>query len=331
MGSSSTSSTPLPAAFQEAFQRRAAPGNRLTFADFMALALYDEQVGYYRQPRQRVGYAPGTDFFTASTSGPVFGGMIAAACTTLLRGENPADYDFVEIGAETEGGVLTGVPHPFARSRVIRPGDPITLDGQCVVFSNELFDAQPFRRFVRQSDGWRELAVTLEGAELSETSIPLADPPPELPAAAPEGYVIDAPLAAANLLREITAQPWHGLFVACDYGKTWADLCTNHPAGTARSYHRHVQGNALLDHPGEQDLTCHICWDWLEASLRQTGFETVSLESQEAFLVKHAAGFIQDIATAEAARFSERKLAVMQLLHPAHLGQKFQVLHALRR
>ena len=33
---------------------------------------------------------------------------------------------------------------------------------------------------------------------------------------------------------------------------------------------------------------------------------------------------------AEATRVSPRKLALLQLLHPSHLGQKFQVLHARR-
>src|SRR5258708_20888689 len=45
----------------------------ISFARFMALALYDPRVGYYCRDRARVGYAAGTDFFTASTSGPIFG------------------------------------------------------------------------------------------------------------------------------------------------------------------------------------------------------------------------------------------------------------------
>ena len=37
-----------------------------------------------------------------------------------------------------------------------------------------------------------------------------------------------------------------------------------------------------------------------------------------------------DRLAAEANRLSPRKLSLMQLLHPSHLGQKFQVLHACR-
>ena len=42
----------------------------------MELALYHPTLGYYRHSGPRVGYGRGTDFFTASTSGPLFGELI---------------------------------------------------------------------------------------------------------------------------------------------------------------------------------------------------------------------------------------------------------------
>lgn len=301
----------------------------MPFARFMELALYDPVVGYYRRDRSRVGYAPGTDFFTASTSGPIFGELVAAACVTLLAGRDPRDFTFVEIGAESPEGVLAGVTHPFGAAQVRRVGEPIVLAGRCVVFSNELFDAQPFHRCVFRRGAWRELGVAVRNDTLLE--VELTTPPPvPLPPAAPEGYAIDAPLAAAALAREIAAQPWNGLFLACDYGKSWRELTEAAPAGTARAYHRHTQSNDLLARPGEQDLTCHVCWDWLIDALAQGGFAAPAVEPQEAFFVHHAGEFIAATSAAEAARFSQKKLALLQLLHPAHLGQKFQVLHAWR-
>ena len=73
-----------------------------------------------------------------------------------------------------------------------------------------------------------------------------------------------------------------------------------------------------------------MCWDWLSEALAHAGFAEPKLESQEAFFIRQAGELIAAISTAEAARLSQRKLALMQLLHPSHLGQKFQVLHALR-
>jgi hypothetical protein len=63
------------------------------------------------------------------------------------------------------------------------------------------------------------------------------------------------PLAAAALAEQLSAPGWSGLFVACDYGKSWRELIEAAPNGTARAYYRHAQSNELLARPGEQDLT----------------------------------------------------------------------------
>ncbi|HVU24344.1 MAG TPA: SAM-dependent methyltransferase [Opitutus sp.] len=319
----------LSPAFAAAFRRHAGAGGAMAFNRFMALALYDPQVGYYRRDRRRVGYGRDTDFFTAATSGPVFGGLVAAACVELLASPEAASFTFVEIGAEPGASILAGVAHPFAGVRTIRVGEPPELSGRCVVFSNELFDAQPFRRFAFRGGRWRELGVALAGGALGEVELDV-EPPAQLPAAAPEGYVIDAPLAAADLARTIAAQPWSGLLVACDYGKSWPEITDACPAGTARAYRHHQQSNDLLASPGEQDLTCHICWDWLVTALRDHGFAAPQIDSQEAFFVRHAAAYLAPAVAADATGFSRRKQSLLQLLHPAHLGRKFQVLHAVR-
>lgn len=336
------SSPPLPSPalnpeFRAAFLRAADAAGAMSFARFMELALYDAGVGYYRRNHARVGYGPGTDFFTASTSGPLFGELVVAACVNLLGGRSPGDFAFVEIGAEPSnpdqgltGGVLANVKHPFASARIAQLGEELALAGRCVVFSNELFDAQPFRRFVFRGRAWGELGVALRGDSLSEIELPHQPAEAFLPLTAPEGYHIDAPMAATTLAKQIAAQPWTGLFLACDYGKTWRELTEATPQGTARAYFRHSQSNDLLARPGEQDLTCHVCWDWLADALARAGFASPSIESQEAFFIHHAAEFIAATSAAEASRMSQRKLSLMQLLHPAHLGQKFQVLHALR-
>ncbi len=341
----STSIDSLPtAAFLERFDARAtaAVGGILRFDAFVDLALYDQEVGYYRQDRPRVGYAAGTDFYTASTSGPLFGELICAACRTLLPSESLRDYTFVEIGAETPGGILTGVSAPFGTTRAVSVGAAIQLGGRCVVFSNELFDAQPFRRWIRRGGEWRELGVIAEPAPdgrvhlrevlmpLSETIAPF-DSDIQLPDTAAEGYLLDLPVAANALLTAIAAQPWSGLFVAFDYGKWWGQVSHETPGGTARAYFRHEQHNDLLARPGQQDLTCHVVWDWLAHGLTTHGFAEVQVESQEAFFIHHAGEFISETMAAEATRMSSRKLSLMQLLHPANLGQKFQVLHGRRK
>jgi SAM-dependent MidA family methyltransferase len=230
--------------------------------------------------------------------------------------------------ADRQPDILVAYP-AVDPARTVRLGATRNITGRCVVFSNELFDAQPFRRLTFRRGAWRELGVELRDARLDCVELAAAVPA-SFPAEAPEGYIIDAAIAAAELLASIIKEPWTGLFVACDYGKSWAELATNTPEGTARAYFRHTQSNALLANAGQQDLTCHICWDWLVDQLNLGGFTNSKIESQESFLIRHAGEFISGLATAEAPRLSQRKLAVMHLIHPSHLGQKFQVLHASR-
>ena len=47
----------------------------------------------------------------------------------------------------------------FLGAKTVRLGERVTLDGECVVFSNELFDAQPFVRSVFRDGRWVEMGV----------------------------------------------------------------------------------------------------------------------------------------------------------------------------
>lgn len=307
----------------------------ISFFDFMRIALYHPGAGYYSRPRERVGFAGSTDFFTATTTGAVFTDLVVEACATLVAPRALTDFQFVEVGAEPEGGLL-GKQHPFGGSSLLRRDDPIAIPGRAVVFSNELFDAQPFHRLVFTGGCWREIGVdlikrNLVEAIMPEFSTPVHQAAGRLPKESVEGYHLDLPLAAVHLLEKlVTASSWRGLLILFDYGKSWRELTEVTPQGTARAYRRHRQSNNLLADPGEQDLTCHICWDWLEEILAKNGFENRSLQSQEAFFVTHAAAAIERIITARPGQFDPRRQTLQQLLHPGNMGQKFQVLSARR-
>ena len=322
--------------FFEIFATEPAAATGVPFARFMELAMYHPTAGYYTRDFKRVGRDDKADFFTATSFNPVFGELVVAAVIKLLAPAAPADFVFVEIGAEPGGGILRGLAHPFGRYQTISLGQPFVLPAKAVVFSNELFDAQPFNRVVWRGGRWRELGVLLTGRHLREVELPEFSPEvaawaERLPKTAEENYHIDLPLRTVPIMERIVGQPWSGLFLAFDYGKYWHQLAQNIPSGTGRTYYRQKMGNDLLDRPGRQDLTCHICWDWLEDGLARAGFGEARVESQESFFAHHAAAALAAITKAEASSFSPRKRMVLQLLHPANMGQKFQALHALRK
>lgn len=313
-----------------ALLRREARGGVVSFARLVEAALYAPGLGYYVPDRPRVGKAAGTDFTTAAALGPMFGDLIAGAAKSLV-GDLKA-HALVEVGAEPGQSHHSGVASRFAELRTFRFGAEPTFPARCVLVANELLDAQPFHRFVRQGGAWRELGVRVDGAELTVEPLPEFSTPAAaafvvgLPAAE-EGWILDAPLAAEELLRKLLAGSWTGAVILLDYGKTVAQCLDSSPAGTARAYRGHQLSGAMLENLGSQDLTCHVLWDRLEPVLVETGFRNVRLDRQEAFFVKHAAAEMERIALSGDPEATGRLRA---LTHPAHFGAKFQVLHAVR-
>jgi len=308
----------------------------LSFARYMELAMYHPTAGYYTRDFKRVGRDDKADFFTATSFSPVFGELVVAAAVKLLAPGLPADYTFVEIAAEPGAGILRDVPHPFASYKPISFGQPFIFPAKSVVFSNELFDAQPFHRVVWRAGRWVELGVALHGRHLREVELPEFSPElaafaDRLPKTSEENYHIDLPIRTVPMLERLVEPKWSGLFLAFDYGKFWPELAEHAPNGTIRTYHRQKMGSDILARPGKQDITGHVCWDWLEDGLVRAGFGETRVDSQESFFMTYAAETGAAITKAEAGTFSLRKRMLMQLLHPAHMGQKFQALHALRK
>lgn len=322
-----------PAARHEALVallRREARDGVVSFARLVEAALYAPGLGYYVTDRRRVGKAAGTDFTTAAALGPMFGELIAGAAKSLV-GDLQA-HVLVEVGAEPGQDHFAGVASRFAELRTFRVGAEPAFPARTVLVANELLDAQPFHRFVRQGGVWRELGVRVDGSALTvETldgfSAPIAAEFAGALPAAEEGWVIDAPLAAEELLRKLFAGGWSGAVIFLDYGKTIAQCLESSPAGTARAYRSHQLSGAILENLGSQDLTCHVLWDRLEPVLVETGFRNVRLDRQEAFFVKYAAAEMERIALSGDPEATGRLRA---LTHPAHFGAKFQVLHAVR-
>jgi len=313
-----------------ALLRREARDGVVAFARLVEVALYAPGLGYYASDRVRVGKVSGTDFTTAAALGPMFGQLIAGAAKTLVG--DLKTYALVEVGAEPGQTHYAAVASQFAELRTFRFGATPDFPARSVLVANELLDAQPFHRFVRQGGVWRELGVRVDHPAL--TLEPLGDCSGPVAAefalslpVAEEGWIIDAPLAAEELLRELFAGGWAGAVILLDYGKTVAQCLESSPAGTARAYRHHQLSGAILENLGSQDLTCHVLWDRIEPVLAEAGFRGVRLDRQEAFFVRHAAAEMERIAMSGDPEATGRLRA---LTHPAHFGAKFQVLHGFR-
>lgn len=322
---------PVPSGFLDVLREKAGEGTATIGLDrFIDCALYHPEFGYYTGPRKRVGRDPQSDFYTASSLGPVFARLVVGAVKSLLRG-SLAEFTFVEIGPENKGGIVEHLDSiPFKECRVIRPGDPLDLPARSVVFSNELLDAQPFRRFVFRQGEWLESVVRIGERSLSTALQPPLHTLPDLPGSVPEAYTIDWPSGAHALMDSICQTPWSGLFIAFDYGLEQDTVFNSRPEGTGRTYSGHTMGTDLLENPGQRDITCHLIWEECQRILDRWQFTDICLQRQETFFMHHATEVLNPMIAAAPPGFSREKQTLMELLHPDNMGHKFQVLHARR-
>ncbi len=277
---------------------------RMTFAAFMARALYDPTTGYYAR------YGPGRDYRTAPQTSPAFGHLIGAALAHMWRalGE-PARFVAVEPGAG-DGRLAAGaVAYLRARApaaaRAIRyvaldrrpaacpgfvVGDagalPVAPVEGCVL-SNELFDALPVHRLVGRRDGLTELWVEQRAGGPAFVEAPLSDPslaallPPLRP-----GQVADVAPAADAIYAELCGAVARGFVLTIDYGGEGDELYGPHRmAGTLVAYRRHRVVDDPLAMPGEQDLTAHVDFGRLRAVGERHGLRTLAYTSQRRFLL----------------------------------------------
>ena len=311
----------------------------MTYRDYIEIVLYHPTHGYYNQKKQRVGRSAHADFYTSESLGKVFAELIFNAAQNLLNNKDLSSYHFIEIGAEPNSSLLEQLPeHPFKKQTVIRNDDILKLENEpVIIFANEWLDALPFHRLVYLNGQWFEKAITLNDQDnleetlLEELSNPIQSIANRFPTEALNGYQMDVSPESENQIQSIMEQRWSGLVMLFDYGKTWNEIATQMPNGSARTYCKHKQGTNLLDRPGSSDITYDICWDFIQEVFDNDEKTQYQLQSQEAFFVNHAQDRIKKILSQTQFTFSQTKQTLLELIHPANMGQKFQTLHALRK
>lgn len=306
----------------------------IPFDEFVQWALYDPKIGYYQRAKKRVGKDINNDFYTSSTLGSIWGELIIESSITMLGKNIPSEFVFVEIAAEPQTSILQGLQHPFKSHQIIRLGDKIDIPEKAVVYSNEWLDAQPFKRFkyCKKQKCWVEIFVGLDNSKLVQIEgKPDQSESFPFPKISTDGYLIDWPTGSIFSLNElITKSQWNGIFMTFDYGLDINTLLNDRPEGTARAYRRHNLTNSLLTNVGDQDITCHLCWNSLQECLKKAGFEKINLTNQEAFLLKNARAKIKKIFEKSTEGLNPKMLALRELIHPAHLGHGMQALSAAR-
>ena len=338
----------------------------------MEAALYSPEIGYYERPQQVIGRAG--DYFTSVSVGDVFGRLLAFQFAEWLEAV-PADrLQLVEAGAhhgQLARDVLTWlreqrpqlaesleywIIEPSAQRQIIQRtelstfGSSVRWGGslsdlpgsgvQGIIFSNELLDAMPVRRFGWDAPGreWFEWGVGIRENRLAWEKLPVEPEearalleeaglllPEEAMAHVPDQFTVEVSAAAASWWREAAARLRFGKLLAIDYGLRAEEFFAPHrQAGTVRAYYRHHSNPDILDRPGEQDLTAHVNFTHVQSAGEAAGLQTEGGLTQARFLTEIARKTWEDRARFGA--WTSPCLRQLQtLIHPEHLGLSFQV------
>jgi len=248
----------------------------ITVADFMSIALYHPEYGYYSRTARRTGRAG--DFFTGVDVGPLFGELLCRQFAEMWRGVDAASpFDLVEAGA-ANGQLARDVldtaerdDRPFydairlhlvESSPTARQAQRETLGHHAVklhassatlppsvhgvIYANELLDALPVHSVAMTEEGLREHYVDLAGDRLVErlgqpSTDALQRHLADLGARLEPGWRAEINLAAPAWVARACRALHRGFLLIIDYGHQAQELYSaTHAGGTLRTFHRHV-------------------------------------------------------------------------------------------
>jgi SAM-dependent MidA family methyltransferase len=336
---------------------------RISAAEFIELALYHPELGYYASKPRRSGACG--DFYTSVDIGPLFGEMIAAQLAEmweLLRCGRAEHFDLVEAGAgdgRLTRDVLDAAAREYPafydrirvtlveRSASARQAQRIALSehldrvAACsaelphgvtgIIIANELLDALPVHVVRLTNDGWREIHVTEVGGQLEEVEAPITDAAicAHLAASGPlpqPGWRGEVGLAASRWVRAAAESLDRGFILLFDYGHDTAELrSVIHANGTLMTYRRHTAGTAdWLGSPGECDLTAHVDLTALRTAAEAAGLRTLGVVDQTYFMM--ALGITDRVRNGNDLPALSRRLAAKMLIVPGGLGSTIKVM-----
>ncbi|MGA3164223.1 MAG: SAM-dependent methyltransferase [Verrucomicrobiota bacterium] len=199
-----------------------------------------------------------------------------------------------------------------------------------IIFSNELLDAMPVRRFGwdAKQKVWFEWGVAVDGekfvwAKIHNSQFAIRNP--QLEAILPDGYTIETTPAAQNWWREAASLLQRGKLMTIDYGFTADEMFSpSRTRGTLRAYFRHRAGDDLLANVGQQDLTAHVNFSAIQTAGESAGLTTESFLTQPQFLTRILERTPKDKSFGE--WNASRTRQFQTLTHPEHLGRAFRVL-----
>jgi SAM-dependent MidA family methyltransferase len=329
----------------------------ISFRDFMEMALYYPDLGYYTSASDKIG--ENGDFYTSATLTPVFGALIGKQVEEMWHLLDEKPFTIVEYGAGTGAlckAILTYLKSNkklyeelnyviIEKSPVMREKEKMQLTEkvtwydsiECLpeisgcVLSNELVDNFAIHQVVMK-DELMEVFVGYENGTFVEILKPaffeLKEYLSELKVQLPKGYRTEINLEATKWMKQIGLALKKGYVLTIDYGYPSSELYeTYRQNGTLVCYHKHrINTNPYL-FIGGQDITSHVNFSALCLWGYKNGMEFCGFTDQADFLL--ALGFneyLKKMGKQDGAYFNYKKEFFLTHTLLTDMGNKFKVL-----
>ncbi len=294
----------------------------ITFRDYMEMALYHPEHGYYNSNRPKMGREG--DYLTSPQVHSVFGYMVAKQLWQVWEiMQRPPLFQVVEMGAGR--GVLGRDVLKWAREHAldfyeavvycmversdalrreagrtlevaalsadkVRWAEGVSGDIAGCVISNELVDSFPVHRVAIENDELREIYVDWQYGKFVESSgrpstNELRDYFERSGLLPGEGCRAEVNLEAPLWMARVAKALKRGVVLTFDYGYEATELYAPwRKDGTLLCFYRHTASADPFDRLGYQDMTAHVDFTTLMNESKRSGLDTLGLISQSQFL-----------------------------------------------
>lgn len=336
-----------------------ATGGWIDFAQFMHMALYTPELGYYSGGSKKFGKEG--DFITAPEITALFGQTLAIQVEQVLS--QLANPEIIELGAGT--GKLAGdlllalekleqLPRRYYILEVsnhLRQIQQETLQKQLaphlmqkivwlealpeaftgVVLANEVLDAIPVHLVAATAKGLHERGVTLQSDEFVWQDKPLVnhgliDLTIDYPM--PQDYLTEFCPAANGLIASLASTLKQGAIIMIDYGFAAAEYY--HPQrnqGTLMCHYQHYAHSNPLIYIGLQDITAHVNFTAIAQTALDNGLQVAGFTTQAQFLINCGiTELLNQVPAEDMAQYLPLVSAVQKLMSPAEMGDLFKVI-----
>lgn len=348
---SATENQPL----RDAIVARIEAEGGISFRDFMEMALYHPELGYYASPGDKMGRHG--DYLTSPELSTVFGTLVGRQLREMWEAmDRPAVFQIVEAGAGTGSlcrDILWWARHAAPqfhaateytlvdRSEPMRSRQRAVLAGEQVrwaddlppgiegcILTNELLDAFPVHRVTVRDGKLYEIYVVVREGFLDSDPRP---PDPEIEAyferlglLPGEGCTAEVNLEAPRWMRRAGGSLRRGFVMTFDYGYDAEDLYADwRTAGSLLCFYRHNPSSDPYVRVGRQDMTAHVDFTSVIAAGEEAGLKTLGLTNQSRFVelmgIEEAMSLPEEGADLEA--YYQRRREVTELLDPGGLGR----------